>query len=147
MDKKLISPYQDWGLLVLRIALGVIFIVHGWGKLFGHAPGMEGFTMMLAGLAFPAPALFAYLVALVEFIGGIAVLLGVWTKLFGLLIAVDMIVAFLKVKQGLPAGDPDVALFAIAVALSIMGSGAYALHWKGEESETHTPSSTTTHHS
>lgn len=117
----------DWGLLILRIALGIIFILHGWGKLFGGAPGMEGFTMMVMKIGFPAPVVFAYVAALTEFLGGIAMLLGIFTRVFGPLIAFVMLVAFITVKKGLPAGDPDLALFAMAIALTLMGPGRFSL--------------------
>lgn len=115
-------------LLILRIAIGVIFIVHGYGKLFGGAPGMPAFTGMVAGLGFPMPAFFAYAAALSEFLGGIALLLGIGTRIASVLIMIVMVVAFMGVKQfSLPKGDPDVALFAIALAIYFMGPGKYSL--------------------
>lgn len=118
----------DWALLALRIAAGVIFIYHGWGKLFGDAPGMAAFTGMVAAIGFPAPALFAYAAALSEFLGGIALLLGTWTRLFSVLIGIVMLVAFAVVKKfSLPLGDVDLALLAIAVALYLLGPGIYSI--------------------
>ena len=58
---------KSWALLVLRLAAGAIFLIHGYGKLFGNAPGMEGFTGMLLHLGFPMPSFWAYLVAVLEF--------------------------------------------------------------------------------
>lgn len=124
----------DCGLLVLRIGLAVIFIYHGWGKLFGGAPGIEGFTGMLTKLSVPLPALFAWIVSILEFFGGIAVLVGVFVRPIAALLAVNMLVAFLLVKKGLPAGDPDLALFVISVALALAGGGAYSL-MRGRASE------------
>ena len=119
---------KDWGLLVLRIAIGVIFIMHGYGKLFGDQPGMDGFIQMVAGLGFPAPVLFAYLSALTEFVGGILVLLGVCTRAFGLLLAINMFVAFTMVKMSsFPRGDVDFALMCIALALALMGAGKFSV--------------------
>ncbi|MDO8622155.1 MAG: DoxX family protein [bacterium] len=117
----------DCGLLVLRIGLAVIFIYHGWGKLFGNAPGIGGFTGMLTNLSVPLPAFFAWVVSLLEFFGGIAVLVGVFVRPIAALLAINMLAAFFLVKKGLPAGDPDLALFAMAVALALAGGGAYAL--------------------
>ncbi len=116
------------GLLGLRIAIGIIFISHGYGKLFGNAPGMEMFTGMVAGLGFPLPALFAYLVALTEFLGGFAVLLGVCARFFSILIGIVMLVALVAVKKfSFPAGDVDLALLMITVALATSGPGMYSL--------------------
>ncbi len=121
----------DKALLVLRIVAGIIFIVHGAGKLFGVGPaavGMTGFTGFLTMLSIPAPVVAAWVVALVEFVGGIAVLLGVWTRPFAVLLAINMAVAFVVAsKFRLPKGDLELALFGIAATLALAGSGAYAL--------------------
>ena len=117
----------DCGLLVLRLGLAVIFIYHGWGKLFGGAPGIAGFTGMLTSLGVPLAAFFAWVVSILEFFGGIAVLIGVLVRPIAALLAVNMLVAFFLVKKGLPAGDPDIALFAMAAALALAGGGAFSL--------------------
>lgn len=117
----------SWALLVLRIAMAIIFIYHGYGKLFG-APGMTGFTGMVGNLGFPLPSVFAYIAALAEFIGGIALLLGVWTRLAASLIGVNMIVAIIMVKKfALPMIDADLALLAISLTLVLMGPGMYSI--------------------
>jgi putative oxidoreductase len=119
---------KNWGLLALRLAAGIIFVLHGYGKLFGNAPGMEMFTGMIDQMGFPAAGLFAYLAALSEFVGGIALILGVGVEIASIFLAVVMLVAFIGVKKaGLPAGDADLALLAIAVALMTMGAGKYSV--------------------
>jgi len=119
---------KSLALLVLRVAIGVIFIVHGYGKLFGGAPGMDAFTGMVAGLGFPMPAFFAYAAALSEFLGGIALLLGIWTRVASVFLMIVMVVAMMGVKKfSLPQSDPDFTLFAIALAIYLMGPGKYSL--------------------
>lgn len=123
----------DVALLILRIAIGVIFIQHGYGKLFGDAPGMTAFTGMVASLGFPAPAFFAYAAGLSEFFGGIALLLGIFTDIAAVLIAIVMLVALVGVKKFMfPGADVDVALLAIALAIYFLGPGKYAIT-KGRE--------------
>ncbi len=118
----------DVALLILRLTIGVIFILHGYGKLFGDAPGMVAFTGMVAQLGFPAPGFFAYAAALSEFFGGIALLFGIATNIAALLIAVVMLVALVGVKKfALPSADIDFALLAIAIAVYAMGPGKYAV--------------------
>lgn len=118
----------DCALLVLRLAAGVIFVLHGYGKLFGGNPGMTAFTGMINGLGFPAPALFAYLAALTEFLGGIALILGVFVPPAAALLVIVMLVAWGAVKKfALPAGDPDFALLAISVALFMTGAGRHTV--------------------
>jgi putative oxidoreductase len=121
---------KSWALLVLRIAAGIIFIYHGYGKLFGGAPGMEAFTGMVAKIGFPLPMLFAYAAALSEFVGGIMILLGVFTQYAAIFTAIVMFVALVFVKKfNLPAADPDIALLAISIALALMGGGKFSL-WR-----------------
>lgn len=134
--KKESHPHFDLSLLILRVALGLIFIVFGWL----HVTGLEGYTQMFdEQFGFVAPGLLALLAAWAELIGGITVLLGIFTRLGAGLLAIVMLVAmiFVKIPAGLAAGndilgltqfwDKDLALFAIAVVLVISNAGAYAL--------------------
>lgn len=122
------SKKQDVALLVLRVAAGLIFVLHGWGKLFGGNPGMENFTKMVAGIGFPLPVVFAYAAALSEFLGGIALALGVFPRVATLFLGFVMLVALFAVKKAqLPKADPDLALLAIVVAVGLHGAGRYTL--------------------
>ena len=60
----------SWGLTLLRITVGVIFIAHGGQKLFGA--GLGGVTEMFAQLGLPLPAVSAYLATFTELLGGTA---------------------------------------------------------------------------
>ncbi|MBP9864521.1 DoxX family protein [Patescibacteria group bacterium] len=118
----------DIALLVLRIAAGVIFVLHGYGKLFGGAPGMTGFTGMVANMGFPLPIVFAYAAALSEFVGGLALIFGLFTNVFSVLLSIVMIVAFTGAKHlKLPMGDVDLALLSIAIAIYLVGPGMYTV--------------------
>ncbi len=119
---------RDIGLLALRVGVGAILIMHGYGKLFGGAPGMDMFTGMVTGLGFPAPALFAYAAALTEFVGGIAILLGLFTSVASVLAAIVMLVALFMVKKfSFPAADIDLSLLLSLVAIFCLGAGRYSL--------------------
>jgi putative oxidoreductase len=119
---------RDIGLLALRIGVGVIFTMHGYGKLFGDAPGMDAFTGMITGLGFPLPALLAYAAALTEFVGGIAILLGIFTSVATVLGAIVMLVALFMVKKfNFPASDIDLMLLASLVTIFCLGAGRYSL--------------------
>jgi putative oxidoreductase len=121
----------DKALLVLRVVAGIIFILHGWGKVFGTGPaalGMAKFSGYLTTLQVPAPEFFAWVVALVELVGGLALLVGILVRPASVLLAINMAVAFLLAsKAQLPKGDLELSLFAIVIALALVGSGAYAL--------------------
>jgi putative oxidoreductase len=124
------KAWPDAAFLVLRLVLGTVFIIHGYDKLFGEF-GVAGFAGFLTKLNVPLPLFFAWLVSLVEFLGGIGVFLGTFTRPLAALIAIDMVVAFYLTKKGLPKGDLDFALFGIATALALGGSGRYAL-WRSK---------------
>lgn len=115
-------------LLVLRVALGVILVMHGYDKLFGSI-GMEAFTGMVTKIGFPIAPFFAYLSACTEFFGGLCILLGLFTRIAGTLIAINMFVAWSAVKGfALPKGDIDLALLAIGLSFALSAdAGAYSV--------------------
>lgn len=138
----------DRGLLAIRVGLGLFFIYHGLGKFFGFAPdgGIEVFTGMLGGLGFPVPVFWAYLVAFVELFGGAAILLGFFTRISAVFLAVITVVAFVLVKDFSPeAGGLDILAFAMAISLVLSGPGkiSFAERWYREESESKSSSSAT----
>lgn len=119
----------SWGLLALRITVGLVLVFHGFGKLFGHTPGMEAFTGMVGGMmGFPMPIFFAYAAALIEFFGGLALLLGIGTCVAGSLSAIVMAVAFIFVhKFSLLGGDAALVVLGGALALAGTGAGRFSL--------------------
>ena len=113
------------GLFLLRVSIAIIMIYQGWGKLDG---GMEGFTAMVGGLGFPAPALFAWIVALSEFVGGIAILLGVATRTFSALLAITMAVAIYAVAgRGFMMAMAPLSLLGSTLALFFTGPGRWSI--------------------
>ena len=109
--------------VVLRAVLGAIFIAHGFHKL---AHGMPDFIRTVARLGFPIPTAFAWTAALSEFLGGICVVVGLFTRYAALAIAIDMSVAITKVhlNEGLVGGyEFPLALLAIALAIVLSGAG------------------------
>lgn len=104
------------GDLFLRVMVGLIFIVAGYGKLFA-TPGIAGFTGMLQGIGVPAAGFFAVLVGIIELVGGIMLLLGLWTAVPATLLAIIMIVSTLTVR--LPNGFNDARLDLLLLAASI----------------------------
>lgn len=119
------SAKHDIGLLLLRIGVGVIFIVAGWGKL----TGIEGVQGFFGDLGIPMAGLMAWVVAIVEFVGGIMVLLGAYAKIPYLLLAFIMVVALLTTKLGgeFSAARLDIMLLLTTLALFLMGSGSYSV--------------------
>lgn len=120
------------GLLAARVGVAIFFITHGYDKFFGEM-GLAGFTGMLEGMGMPLAGLFAFLVAFAELFGGIAILLGVFTRFSAFWLSIISLVAFAMVKGfalGMDAGDLDVLALGLTVALFFMGPGAHSLSAK-----------------
>jgi putative oxidoreductase len=125
-----LSPQAvDAGLLLVRITVGVAFIIHGWPKIqhpFSWADGLLA-----------APPILQFAAAIAEFVGGIALLVGLATRLFALLLFCDMLTAIALVQ--LPHGARFVAAhggrsyeleamyWTSAILLFLAGPGRYAL--------------------
>ncbi len=121
-----------WGIALLRVVVGLTFFMHGQQKLFQM--GIVGVGDFFASLGIPAPELAAVVVSLIETVGGLAFILGVLTRLVGMLLAADMLVAMLVVHRpnGFYAGNGGVELVlvlgAAALALALTGPGALAVN-------------------
>jgi len=121
---------QDLALALLRAVVGIVFIAHGYQKLFQF--GIHGVAGMFGQIGIPMPLLSAYLVTFTELFGGIALLLGFLTRVAAIPVAFNMLVALLQVhlKGGffLPAGFEYVLVLLVAnIALITGGGGAFAL--------------------
>lgn len=114
----------DLGLLTIRIALGVIFIAHGWQKIANMTPVIGFFE----SLGFNSSL--AYLVAFTELIAGACVVLGIFQKISTKAIIIIMLVAIysVKFKMGFIGGyELDLALLAMAMGLHLTGFGKYVV--------------------
>src|SRR5688500_8504062 len=124
------APRIDAGLLVLRLVLGGIFAAHGAQQLFVF--GLDGATSAFGRMGAPLPSITAPLVACLEFFGGIALIVGLFTRLVALGLAGDMLGAILLVKLAggffAPAGlEFELALLGGALALALAGPGDYSV--------------------
>ena len=120
----------DIALLVLRLVLAAVFITHGYAKLF-HM-GFSGVTGFFTTLGVPLSGVAGPFISLLEFIGGIALLFGAFTRVFAFLLACDMLGAIILVhaKNGYAAPKGVEAVlgnFGMAVALALLGAGAYSI--------------------
>jgi len=128
--ERAVARHQDWGVTILRMVVGVVFLAHGGQKLFVF--GISGFAGFLAKVGIPAPLLAALLVSLVEFGGGLALFFGLFTRWAALPLAVNMLVAILTVHLAggffLPGGvEFALTLFAANLALLFLGGGPASL--------------------
>jgi putative oxidoreductase len=126
-----LPTYPSVALLVLRVALGAIITAHGAQKLFFY--GMAGTGGSFVEMGVPLGEIAGPIVGLIEFVGGIALVLGVATRIVALLVAVDMIVATLLVHllNGIFVADNGfeltLALGAGMVALILAGAGRFSI--------------------
>ena len=123
-------PRTSIGLTVLRVAIGIIFLVHGSQKLFVF--GFGGVTGAFAQMHVPLPGISGPVIACIEFLGGVALILGIFSRVAALLVALDMLGAILLVhlRNGFfnPMGfEFPLALFAGTIAIALSGPGAFAL--------------------
>ena len=121
-----ITPLQGWGIAIIRVVVGIVFLMHGGQKLFVW--GFGGVAAFMGQVGIPAPMLAAVVVTLVEFVGGLAFLLRLFTRWFAIPLAIDMLVAIFAVhlRGGffLPNGyEFALTLLAANVALACLGSG------------------------
>ena len=121
---------QPLALLLVRLALGAIMVAHGYHKVFG---GLHHHAQMVASLGLPA--WLGYVSAFTEFLGGLLILVGLFTRVAALGVCLDLFVAIWKVHlhNGL-IGSPDrpgyefaLAAFALAFAIIFFGGGPIAM--------------------
>jgi putative oxidoreductase len=125
---------QSCGLTVLRVVVGIVFLMHGYQKLFHmHIHGVAGF---FGHLGIPLPLVAAVIVTMLEFGGGILLIAGVAVRILAPLFAIDMLVAILTfhLRNGFfgPGGiEFPLTLLAAAVCLMLSGGGALSLKLRG----------------
>ncbi len=108
------------GLLLLRVSTGLIFILHGWMKVNALART----AVMFGHMGFPMWV--GYFIAWLELIGGIALVLGILTRFFGVVFGIEMLVATFLVGFGRGLGL-EFYLAMVSFSIALMGSGAFSV--------------------
>ena len=124
-----LNKWQPLGLLLLRVGLGVIFAYHGYAKLFSHPERAQHFFVSI-GLS----PIMSNLAGVVELFGGLMLLAGLYTRVAGLAIAIEMAVAIWKahLQEGVLAINEyeyALALCVAALALATTGAGKASLDY------------------
>jgi putative oxidoreductase len=126
---------QPWAALLMRLVLAAAILHAGYGKVVPSG-GLHGNNLFSAVQQWDArvvhmglPAWLGAVSAFTEFFGGIFLVLGLLVRPVSLLVALNMLVAIVKVTgpKGYIASQHPLALFALATALMAFGSGAVAL--------------------
>lgn len=130
LDVRLTARY---GLAILRVVLGIVMLVHGWSKLSGGVGGVAGF---FGSLGIPAPGLMAWVVTILELVGGILLVVGFLTQIVGILIAIEMLgvilfAFFLRgapfIENGAITWETEALIGAAALCLALSGPGAWSV--------------------
>lgn len=120
----------DRGLLLIRAAVGVVFVMHGWQKLALY--GLAGTTGFLSELGIPMPGVNAAMLIGAELVGGALLVAGAGTRLVSLILAFTMAVAAIVVHASngffLPNGYEFAAtLGLVSTAIAFTGAGRYSV--------------------
>lgn len=118
---------QPLALLILRLVIGTIMIAHGYAKVFHGFSHVED---MVRHIGFPVWS--AYLLAATEFLGGMLMIAGLFTRCVAVAMLIDMSVAIWKIQwhnglTGQGGVEFPLSVAAIAFALIFFGAGAVSL--------------------
>ena len=122
----------DTALLVLRIGIGIMFIFHGYPKIIGGVEkwsGLGAYGMGSIGIHF-APVFWGFIAAFSEFIGGIMIVLGIYTRFFSTLLFSTMFIAscsHLSSGDGIMGASHAIECAIIFLFLMLSGSGKYGI--------------------
>lgn len=126
-----LNRMQPWGVFFLRLVLGVAMVVHGYAKVVpgggfrAHSlfSALDHYTHFIASLGLP-PWL-GYVSAMTEFLGGICLILGLFTRFFAFLVTINMLVAIatVDIHHGYSGCEYALALAVIAFMILLTGPG------------------------
>jgi putative oxidoreductase len=128
MIQTLFGSSVDLPSLILRLAIGTLFIIHGYPKLTAAQRTQGGAWMKSMGM----PAAMIPFGGVVEFFGGLALILGILTPIVAALSALWMLsttwLVTTKAKKKYVGGyEIDITLLLAALALALLGSGIYSI--------------------
>ena len=118
------------GLLALRCVAGLSFALHGYDKIFGEN-GVAGFAGYIESLGIPMPLVAAWLAALSEFVGWLALITGLGARLMSVPLVFTMLTAAFIAHPGEFPGNIElpISLATAALVIGLMGPGKYAVHF------------------
>ena len=117
------ESWSEWSLLPLRLIIGFGFMAHGYAKL---SAGPQKFAGMLQTIGIPAPGLAAWMTALVEFFGGLAVMAGAFIPIVSIPLTIVMLVALFTIH--LPFGFSSIKLMGITESGPQFGTPGYEVN-------------------
>lgn len=129
---KFLAKYRDAGLLVLRIGLGIAFLIHGLPKLTGGPKVWKAVGSAMSNLGIEQfPEMWGFLAAVTEGIGGVLLILGAFYRPTCLLLTFTMFVATLQLSSGKGADFKSYAhpleLAVVFFGLAFIGPGKFSV--------------------
>jgi putative oxidoreductase len=130
-----LEAYQSIVPLLLRVGVGLTFFMSGLGKVMG---GTDGVAKFFGSLGIPLPGLMGPFISYLELLGGLALMLGLFTRVFAILFICDMLVALLLVNipavaqaksiaDGFPKMRTEWLLLLCSASLATLGAGLWSL--------------------
>lgn len=128
MSKKSIGKQGHTGLLILRIGVGLLFIIHGYPKITGGPEtwAQIGQATTYIGITF-LPTFFGFMAALAEFLGGILIIAGLFTRIAAAFLVITMFVAVMKHVASDESFFHPLTNAIVFVSLMLIGGGRYSL--------------------
>lgn len=120
-------------ILISRVFLAILFILAGWSKL----TGLDGTAQYFSAIGLPMPMVTAVIVGLIEFVGGLAILIGFQTRIAAVVVALFTIgatlVAHMDFAEGMNAlmAQKNLAIAGGLLLLAVTGAGAYSVDRRG----------------
>ncbi|MFC5452607.1 DoxX family protein [Paenibacillus aestuarii] len=118
--------FSNYAPLLIRIVIGISFILHGIPKL----TNLAGTTQFFSKVGIPMAGIAAPVIGILEVIGGLALILGLFVEIFSILLTLDMIGAILAAKSGkgwVGGFELELLLGITALSLLFSGPGAFSV--------------------
>lgn len=130
MNSTMNDRLREWGMVPLRAVVALVFLMHGWQKVFDF--GIHGVADMLTKLGFPMATFLAVLLMVIECAGGLAILLGFFARFTGFVLAVEMVIAIYVARLGggffTPYGfEFELTLLGACLTLALAGAGGISV--------------------
>jgi len=129
-----LGKYRNTGLLLLRIGIGILFIIHGFPKLAGGPSGWTGLggSMKVIGIDF-LPIFWGFMAAATETFGGFLLIVGLFFRPACILLVFTMIIASLvhfAKGDGLQGASHAIEMGIVFFSLIFIGPGKYSVDKK-----------------